>query len=1125
MALRPFLLACIVAAGVVLTACTTTQPVETPAVSSVTIDQADQAIEVGASVPLSATVETVGGASVEVTWSSSDERVASVSGAGVVTALAVGEAIVTATSAFDERQGDSVTITVVPPFDAALEIVPASRTLAPFGTFEVVAYRAGLPAPEVAWSASRGRVVEADGVTTFVAPGTPGAVTVTATVGPLHASAVFTVAAAVEHEVGIVDGAGAVSLPGGEEVSFSAGSLRAPTEVSLSSLDGPVADHGAGVRPLSRPVRVDVAKESIDPDGPGFTVWVPAGVSASAGDALVTLAEVRVALADGSVQVFLETYSTTVLEPDRVTLPGHVLMDLDRLVGLPDVVSVVVQPVALEAVDGTSVSRQAIDYVTGFFQVDLATARFDEASEVCGDRSERMPSWIVPASGTAVAGNRQPVVLVHGWQVFSNFGADVLDSIETLTALAKAANPIRWITARRDSTPTRNPGYCDWVPLIQHLADAGFAESIDLYTFAYDSTRHVGDVADELRGALEARFGDTQAVVVGHSMGGLVIDAAQYRGLQPLSVLTLGAPYLGSSVLYCGLSNPFSRRCVSAYVNPAVSLVSLPVLGLKTLLVYKLTSYQGTRDLTWEENFWSKNLFLIDLHKEETRDMRAFTAFYGDVRDDDAGRDNAYRMLQRAFFGPVTRSASDGIVPTTSATLDYDDGNGPRVGDVRMFFGLDHTQISGGADRATPPNCRMTQPTVDRDRACVAMKAIGEYLAAFAPVRHELSATPAGVMGSARTGASYVGSFELANTGAGSIEITGIEPSADWVHVSPSSVPVLAAGGVLDVEVVLHASGLEAGSYDADVVVSWEATDWSVAGSATVQIEFEVVVAGDARITAFALDLATPARVDSGRIVYGSVTVQVDAPDGVLVWIQPAAAGRLPSHAAGFDATFAYQASDVESGPVVRVDRYFAVTVGAKDLLVDGVRVLVVTAEEREVLLDELLPTSIDYRSVASMAVPTLSPASGVVPQGSDVDVQFEFSLDRERSAWLAVNPWSSTYAAGDWYEHVMATANVFDPVSWGTYEGAFTVLDTVAGEPDVDFLFVAIWDPDVPTSESWSVFSARWPVSFRFVAPSPGAAVRSAASAQRRVVDDVCAIGFEPEASRRCAGVEDPLR
>ena len=389
------------------------------------------------------------------------------------------------------------------------------------------------------------------------------------------------------------------------------------------------------------------------------------------------------------------------------------------------------------------------------------------------------------------------------------------------------------------------------------------------------------------------------------------------------------------------------------------------------------------------------------------------------------------------------------------------------------------------------------------------------------PVSYGITVTPGAIVGSASAGRTFIGSFELENTGEGPIEITGIEPSADWVDVSPPSVPRLAAGGVLDVEVTLNASGLEVGSYGADVLISWGATDRSVAGSATVLIEFEVVASGDARVTEFALDLVTPAMVDSGRIVHGSVTVEVDAPGGALVWLQPTVGGRLPSHAAGFDATFVYQASGVESGPVVRVGRYFAVSVGANDLLVDGVRVLVVTAEGREVLLDEVLPTSIGYRSVASMGTPMLSPASGAVPQGSDVDVRFGFSLHRERSAWLAVNPWSSTYTAGDWYEHVVTTVNVFDPVSSGTYEGAFTVLETVDGEPDVDYLFVTIWDPDVPTSESWSVFSARWPVSFRFTSPSHSAAVRSAASPQFPVVDDACAVGFEPAAPQRCADEE----
>ena len=105
----------------------------TPAVLRVVVDQADQVLLVGTSVTLSATVDVVGGASSAVRWSVDDDAVVSVGSSGVVTAVAEGEAVVTATSAFDASKSDSVVVTV------ALDDAPVAP-----GTLEV--RFGGLPA-------------------------------------------------------------------------------------------------------------------------------------------------------------------------------------------------------------------------------------------------------------------------------------------------------------------------------------------------------------------------------------------------------------------------------------------------------------------------------------------------------------------------------------------------------------------------------------------------------------------------------------------------------------------------------------------------------------------------------------------------------------------------------------------------------------------------------------------------------------------------------------------------------------------------------------------------------------------------------------------------------------------
>lgn len=88
----------------------------TPAVTSVTIDQGNQVLAAGATAPLSVTVSAVGGASSDVTWSSSDTNIATVTATGAttatLTAVAKGSATITATSVFDTSKSDAITVTV-----------------------------------------------------------------------------------------------------------------------------------------------------------------------------------------------------------------------------------------------------------------------------------------------------------------------------------------------------------------------------------------------------------------------------------------------------------------------------------------------------------------------------------------------------------------------------------------------------------------------------------------------------------------------------------------------------------------------------------------------------------------------------------------------------------------------------------------------------------------------------------------------------------------------------------------------------------------------------------------------------------------------------------------------------
>jgi subtilisin-like proprotein convertase family protein len=134
----------IVASMFVVAACTSSP---TASITSVTIDQGAFSLVVGDSAALTATVVAVGSASQAVTWSISPAGVATVDAAtGEVTAVAPGDAVITATSTFDATKSDTVELNVPPvtaTFDQSGPItIPSVGVADPYPSTIVVA---GMP--------------------------------------------------------------------------------------------------------------------------------------------------------------------------------------------------------------------------------------------------------------------------------------------------------------------------------------------------------------------------------------------------------------------------------------------------------------------------------------------------------------------------------------------------------------------------------------------------------------------------------------------------------------------------------------------------------------------------------------------------------------------------------------------------------------------------------------------------------------------------------------------------------------------------------------------------------------------------------------------------------------------
>lgn len=109
-------------------------------IESISLNKSSTTLVVGENESLVATVEDVlnKATNKEVTWTSSDESVATVDDTGKVTAVAEGSTTITATSVVDSRKKDTCTVTVLPKYGITVESgehgsATASKTEAPEG--------------------------------------------------------------------------------------------------------------------------------------------------------------------------------------------------------------------------------------------------------------------------------------------------------------------------------------------------------------------------------------------------------------------------------------------------------------------------------------------------------------------------------------------------------------------------------------------------------------------------------------------------------------------------------------------------------------------------------------------------------------------------------------------------------------------------------------------------------------------------------------------------------------------------------------------------------------------------------------------------------------------------------
>ena len=169
-------------------------PVPVPvAVTGVVLDKDALSLMIGSSSTLTATVLPENAADKSVSWSSSNAAVATVDASGKVTAVALGEAVITA-KAGDQTASCKVTVIPVPVNSVTLDYTELSLTEGAGMQLTATVSPASATDKTVTWSSSDESVVKVSdsGYVTTVGPGTA---TVTAKAGDKTATCAITVSA------------------------------------------------------------------------------------------------------------------------------------------------------------------------------------------------------------------------------------------------------------------------------------------------------------------------------------------------------------------------------------------------------------------------------------------------------------------------------------------------------------------------------------------------------------------------------------------------------------------------------------------------------------------------------------------------------------------------------------------------------------------------------------------------------------------------------------------------------------------------------------------------------------------------------------------------------------------
>jgi uncharacterized protein YjdB len=280
------------------------------AVASVAVNLAASSVSAGSSTVATAELRSASNQLLSgrtVTWTSSNAGIATVSGAGLVSAVAPGTTIITATS---EGRTGSATLTVTPASVASVSVQLAQTSvIAGSSTLATATLRSAgndlLTGRTITWSSSNAGVasVNASGVITALAPGTT---TITASSEGRTGSALLTVTAPLVSTVTVSLGAQSLQVGQSTHVTAvardAAGNVLTGRTVQWSSSAPSVASVNASGFVTAQSIGTAIISATIDGRSGSALLQVTAVAAAS-----VTLSPAAISMAAGELRLVVAT--------------------------------------------------------------------------------------------------------------------------------------------------------------------------------------------------------------------------------------------------------------------------------------------------------------------------------------------------------------------------------------------------------------------------------------------------------------------------------------------------------------------------------------------------------------------------------------------------------------------------------------------------------------------------------------------------------------------------------------------------------------------------------------------------------------------------------------------------